>query len=400
MVILIFILLLWFFAYKVYSKKNYLILLPVFYIFVILWVALGFSNESLNNSIWFVEDEQIAKTYFIFITAAISFYIGVSTFERKKDKNDFQLDRIRKILFSLSSNYIVIFYILAIVLFHFAYPIEFIYFRESYGQLYNGNNSLKLLFDLMVNVLALILPFHKSKTFRILLLILLLIFLQGLNKRLIVLIPLLYFLGVYIRDLRFSYSKSFALILTALFFAATTYSYRNNSQQGIIYNIMYFYNNGLNIDLSIEGINYLFGYSFLATLATASFFDIPAIEFWISVNPLPSTIIDVSSVVTEHKLTVYAPYSALGTLGSLGFIYVSIYYFLAGLLFNCCKSYFPKRFSIASVVILLFFVLFLVLSVQYQLRATTRFVYYAIVYFTVLKTVSIYFSNLKQRNQF
>ena len=397
MAVLIF-LLLWFFTYKLYKKKNYLILLPVFYMFVSLWVVLGFADDSLNQSIWLIEDKHILKTYLIFGCASISFYVGSSVLKERKNSGGFDLERIKLIFSRLNSSYIFIFYIATILLMHIAYPMEFLYFREGYLPLYNGNNTLQLFFDFMVYIIAMLLPFHKSKIVRYILFFLLLVFLQGLNKRLIILIPVIYFLGSYVRDMKFHYLKFFLLISVSLFFAAVVFSYRNNYEQGIISNIIYFYNKGLDFDLSIAGINYLFGFSFLSTLATSSFFDVTISELLVSINPLPSTIIDVSHVVENHKITVFAPYSALGTLGSLGLLYVCVYYLFAGFVFNYCKYYFPARFSVLSLLIFLLFLSFAMLSVQYQLRTTTRFIYYAIFYFTMFKLISSYFSTLKKHN--
>lgn len=377
-----------FFYYKLSSKKNYLILLPVLYVFVGLWVALGFSTEYLNDSPWSIQEDHVINTYFIFIVASISFYIGLSVIRHKKASSRIDVERIRSILYKLESSTIILLYVATVFMMHIAYPYEYIYFREGYLPIYGGSNMLKMLFELMVFVLLIVLPFYKSKVGRLLLLVLILILVQGLNKRMTVLLPILYLMSSYVRDSKLNYSSFFILILVSLLFSATAYEYRGNLEQGVISNIIYFYNNGINFEMSLDSINYLFGFSFLSTLVTSSFFDVSLNEFFISINPLPSTIIDVSSVINKHKITVFAPYSALGTLGVLGFAYVSVYYFIAGLIFNFCKTYFSVRFSMASSIIFLLFMSFTMLSLQYQLRTATRFVYYAVFVFLFFKVIS------------
>lgn len=391
------LLLLVFFSYKLYSKKNYLILLPIFYTFVSLWVAIGLADDTLKNSIWYFKESDIVTTHFVFLGAAISFYLGSTCISRKDKLVIFNIEKLRNSFRLITNNQIVTLYLVSIILLHFAFPAELLYFRGSYGEIYDGRNGLKMLFSLLVNITALILPFHKSKLARNILLIILLIFLQGLNKREILLVPILYFFGSYIRDLKINYINLLVASFLALFFASTAYSFRHNSEQGIISNIVYFFNNGIDAETTFDGINYIFGYSFLATLATNTVFKVTFSEFLISINPLPSFLIDITPVLDNHKLTVFAPYSALGTLASLGFAYVCIYYFLCGFFFNFCKSHFPSRFSIASPLLLLFFMMFTVLSVQYQLRTVTRFIYYAVIYFAILKTVAILISNLNRR---
>lgn len=394
--ILVFLLLLWFFSYKASNKKDYLIMLPLLYSFVGLWGALGFLDNDLSGADWYIKDEHIIKTYFIFIIASVSFYLGsIPTLSKNKSGN-LGFEKIRDIFFKLNDRYIILFYFFVVVFFHIAYPFEHLYFRVGYLPLYDGNNGLKLFFDFAVIILSIILPFFKSKIGRVFFFILLLILVQGLNKRIIVLLPLLYFLGSYLRDFKFHYLRFLILISVSIFFSGIAYKYRDNYEQGIISNIVYFYNNGVDFDGVLEGLNYLFGFSFFSTLVTYSFFDASLSDFLISINPLPSFILDVSAVVDKHKITVFAPYSALGTLGILGFTYVFAYYFAVGLIFGCCKNYFPMRFTSASFIVFVVFILFSVTSLQYQLRTATRFVYYAMFVFFIFKIVSVYFSVKKR----
>lgn len=363
-------------------------MLPLLYTFVGLWVALGLSNQYLNDSLWPIEERHLFETYFAFIVASVSFYLGLSVIRRKNNSLRVDVERIRLILSGLNGRTIIFLYASTVFVMHIAYPFQYLYFREGYLPIYGGSSVLKLLFNLMVFALSVVLPFYKSKLIRLLLFVFILLLVQGLNKRLIVLLPLLYFLGLYIRDSRFNYGAFLLLALSSLFFSGLAYEYRNNLSQGVVTNIVHFYHNGLSFDKMLEGVNYLFGFSFFSTLITSSFFEVKLIEFFISINPLPSNIIDVSSVTENHKITVFAPYSALGTLSALGIAYVSVYYFFVGLVFSFCKSYFPVRFSMASSIIFIFFMLFSMLTLQYQLRTATRFVYYAMFVFFVFKICS------------
>ncbi len=140
--ILVFLLLLWFFSYKASNKKDYLIILPLLYSFVGLWVALGFLDKDLSGADWYIKDEHIIKTYFIFIIASVSFYLGsIPTLSKNKSGN-LGFEKIRDVFFKLNDRYIILFYFFVVVFFHIAYPFEHLYFRVGYLPLYDGNNVL------------------------------------------------------------------------------------------------------------------------------------------------------------------------------------------------------------------------------------------------------------------
>lgn len=118
------------FSYKASNKKDYLIILPLLYSFVgLLWVALGFLDKDLSDAYWYIKDEHIIKTYFIFIISSVSFYLGlIPTLSKNKSVNlCFKKDR--DLLNSNEQLEIVLKYLNEISL-HLALNGEFDFFKK------------------------------------------------------------------------------------------------------------------------------------------------------------------------------------------------------------------------------------------------------------------------------
>lgn len=386
-----------FFCARTVVVKDLLIILPIFYSLIGTWVGFGFADDVLQRVDAFnITKNSVMKTHYVFLVSAWSFYFGlcIKRPDFSRYPNVYMLasffERIPKLA-------IVCFAFFTVALVHFAYPLDKIYFRQGYASIYDGGTVLKSLVSLLVPVCSLLLPFHKNKFVRYLLFIIIVFFVQGLNKRLLLLIPIFYYLGSYIRDRRFSLKRSTAFAIMTVFFAGYVLEYRLHSYQGVIPNLQQFFESGVDLSSIWMGMNYLFGFSFYSTMVTSNFFDVTLSSIYLSINPLPGSMLNLESIVSEHKISKYAPYSALGTLGIIGIPAVFLYFFMAGLIFKLIFIYFPRRFRLLLFVVIVLFLVFTVMSLQYNLRTSVRFLYYSVMFFFIIKIFSMFILSLKRR---
>lgn len=114
---------------------------------------------------------------------------------------------------------------------------------------------------------------------------------------------------------------------------------------------------------------------------------IGASALFVSLSPLPSAISipgypDWSSIRHSLRVSPYIPYNAIGELLNHGWVWLVVYYyfvgFIAGWLDNRTRSCVSSRSRLGYMLGCGFLLLFSVLSTQYNLRSSTRLIWYAI----------------------
>jgi hypothetical protein len=109
---------------------------------------------------------------------------------------------------------------------------------------------------------------------------------------------------------------------------------------------------------------------------------LPSADLWISVDPRPGGLSGWYNVSRRHRFNAFAPYAGLGELRNHSVRAVLVYYFLIGIVL----AHLDRRISVllrrqAPVVafaLLGLVGLFVLNSVQYNLRSSTRLMYYAL----------------------
>src|SRR5690606_27558951 len=136
-----------------------------------------------------------------------------------------------------------------------------VYLKHGYTIGESGGEHFRILFTLLLPLTALTLPFVRSRAQRYILLFLLVLMVQGANSRSTALIPALYIVGATIRSKRIGVVKFVSLSALSLVLAMMAFEYRNNAVQGVVGNLINLFVNGINFDLLIYAMNYLFSYS-------------------------------------------------------------------------------------------------------------------------------------------
>ncbi len=123
---------------------------------------------------------------------------------------------------------------------------------------------------------------------------------------------------------------------------------------------------------------------------------IPAEAFWISVNPLPGRFAGWEDIRSSLRINAYTPYNSLGELAASGWITLIGWAVAAGFLLALASriaSRLPGNYrTAASLLILAGSAFFSLLILQYNLRSSTRLVWYVFLGSIVIWGASITFS--------
>ena len=110
---------------------------------------------------------------------------------------------------------------------------------------------------------------------------------------------------------------------------------------------------------------------------------LPRRDLWIALNPAPGQASGWYEVADKHRLNIFTPYPALGELGNAGIRTVIVYYLFLGVFLSYLDS--RIRFYLRSnrpgipLAILGLCGLFVLLSLQYNLRSANRLLLYALI---------------------
>lgn len=175
---------------------------------------------------------------------------------------------------------------------------------------------------------------------------------------------------------------------------------RGMPQQGVIpllgnlASVMNASNNAYVEEVGIVASNLTFGVPLASYVGAQS--PIPKAVLATSVSPLPSFVsvpgLPTWDKVREHlRVSLYIPYSTLGELLNYGWLYLALYYLVAGTVaawLDVGVRYFTQRWSRWGY---LFgcgaFFLFAITSTQYNLRSATRIIWYALIIAALWRTL-------------
>ncbi|MFJ4288146.1 hypothetical protein ACIPY0_21100 [Paenarthrobacter nicotinovorans] len=129
----------------------------------------------------------------------------------------------------------------------------------------------------------------------------------------------------------------------------------------------------------------------------ATAFQQPAIDpsvFWISVNPAPGATAGWYDQAESLRINVYTPYAGVGELGNYGMGYVIAYFLVAGcllaLLDRTVMRLMVRGHGVMSLALVAMAGLFLLYSVQYNLRSSSRMLIYGVILAVAISIVSGY----------
>lgn len=377
------------------KSNNIFYVLPVFYALICVYTSLGvsffvYAKEVPFNFYYKLDENSINVMYTFYYTAIFSFLLGVISIRNDLSSIKFSFSRIRLKISDIGDGYKFGFVVFTIFVLHLGNGFSSLYSRVGYTiEDGSGMGSFRIIFIFLLPFAVFLLSFLKSKALRYASLFLLFMFLQGTTSRSLILVPVFYMLGASLRSNKVSYLKILLTIIFVIFIVIFTLQYRENLTQGVFPNILFFANNGLDMEYLSLGLNYILSYSFFASTLTIQDFDFNLASFKSSINPLPSSFIDVESMVESQSLNQYAPFPAIGTLSQGGYWYVVCYYYISGVIWSWFGGYLSRASNVFSVFMGVFFILFTLFSVQYNLRGVTRYLYYLIFISLLVKCFSV-----------
>lgn len=373
------ILILGFFLLFFGKKLGVYIILPLYYLFVVFYTFIGSELYNFAQDVPFgfyfdVDSTSIDRTYFLICFAAISFSSSLLILKKLFGFNyNVTLDIAR---IEINNNLVLLFFIITIVLLHVGLGVDHLYSRVGYAGA-TGSSSARILYTLLFPITCLSLPFIKNRILKWTLFLILIFLVQGTSSRNSILIPSLFFVGVCLRDSKVSIVKAIIFGALGLFFAAYSLQYRENQYQGVIPNIIFFINEGVDFNYLTRSVNYVSSFSFYAIALSTQEFGFNLSSFISSISPLPGRFINSDEMMSYQLLNKFAPMPALGFLATSGYFAVFCYYSLISMFWAFSAKLFSNSSKYVSLIIVVLFILFTILSLQYNLRAVTRIIYYA-----------------------
>ncbi|ELO1813098.1 oligosaccharide repeat unit polymerase [Vibrio fluvialis] len=372
-----------YFSLRELIKKNRVqLLLPIFYNFIVIYVLLGsfffdFSKEMPFDLFYKVKADSVINASLYYIYASVVYYIGCR-FVRTNKKLETGRNGL-SISFDINNQYLLISLIFFVhIIYIYGYGVEPLIYRRGYiDSSFERDMFMLKVFFMISPFLIVLIPFVKNRIFKYLIYFFSFFILFGASSRYVIMVPLLYMVGTYIK---YSQIKIRTVVINSLILCSSlvfVLQIRNEVYHGIVPNIHHLFSEGLDREYLFLGINYALSFSLYGTAYVLENFTHNAEAFYLSITPLPSSMIDIDVVLQEHKMIGPSPISAISALVLSGFLTLTVFYFFLGFVFSNLLERLKGK-SLFYFIILGLFVLFVLFSVQYNLRGATRFIYFSI----------------------
>jgi hypothetical protein len=386
-----------FLFYIIQVRRSIFISLPAYYHFCTLYTIIGTDYFSFAKEVPFdfyerINQSSLYETGLYFSLAAFSFYVGVIiTKNTRRGLVGMDFSGINYVFSKITNAQIVLSYFVLLFVFHFGHGISHVYFREGYLIGDGGIPVFRSIYTMLLPLTMILLPFYRGKLVRIGLLVFVLFLVIGSSSRNMLLVPFCYYFGVVIRTNRVRFYQLILLVLIIVLLASISMQYRYNTYQGAIPNMLTLLTKGVDLELVTFAINYLISFSYIASSLTIQDYFIDYKALYASITPLPSSYIDVDYMVENQKLNVNAPFTAIGVLAQAGFMTLSLYYFCAGYIWSRFGGDLINKTKVIGLLVYVLFFLFMMLSVQYNLRSVTRFIYYLFFFWLSISFLRVIF---------
>ena len=180
-----------------------------------------------------------------------------------------------------------------------------------------------------------------------------------------------------IEFLRTSKAKNFIFLLIGVFFSSVfALQNRRAESHGLIPYIQNLTSNGIDFEIGLYAVNYLTAYSYSLIAYLGADLQIDPKIFWLSVSPLPGDLINWGRYFQDLRVNIYMPYSSFSELRSHGWGYFFGYMLCAFALFRISELILAKCGDKFPLIVLPFHLAFSYSMFQYNLRQSSRYVYY------------------------
>ncbi|NNN61208.1 hypothetical protein FKQ60_10135 [Vibrio sp. A11] len=371
-----------FYIYRMFKTNSILLLLPIYYLFTVSYVLTGvfflnYAKETPFDLYGRVSELYILKASLFYILASVSFYAGSSVF---KDKHCVQLFFQSKIKIKHQKSLLIL-CVFAFFVFIFSYGVEPLIYRDGYISEYHDRNKTGLiLFYFIAPIAFLFVPFVKGSIVNKVIYIFFFFILFSSSSRFLVMLPFLYIVGSYLRDGYFKFSIFFVNMVLIVLGLVFVLQIRYYPQQGLLPNIASLFSKGIDVDYLFIGLNYAFSFSLMGTAYVIEHLQFDLQGFLIGINPIPSRYLNISHMLDVQEMLPTAPISAISLLSQFGILAVLFFYLISGVVFSYVISRLKGK-TILYYAVAGLFIIFMLLSIQYNIRGLTRFLYGSIFIF-------------------
>lgn len=191
-------------------------------------------------------------------------------------------------------------------------------------------------------------------------------------------------------------------IVLSLFFLAYVIQLRHVETHGLIPYLGFIFNS---FDKIYE--NFIFNIYYM--LIFGNYVTIDTIDrglatwntIFVSLNPLPGSMVGWYEYAPMLRINRYCPYSSHGEVFTMGILFTIIYYKMLGFMIMYLDIYFRRlminKKYLIPIIILLFVGLHLVYGFEYNLRSSVRYIYYIFFILLMSKIVSLLLKGMKKK---
>lgn len=319
------------------------------------------------------------------LSAIIFFNFGIF-FSNKF--NSRKINNINNIVIeNINNTYIIAFTILTLFIGFMAYDFQQLMYRTSYVPV-GTNDALAIAFKVLSPAAAVLCAFLRKTFIKYLFILLLCLIPFALGSRAIVLTLGMFYLGLLIQGKKINFLTQVMLIGLIVIGFFSSYYLRGFNSQGLsvnFYNTLQIFSDTTQI---IEAFNYISSYSIFAMEYSIAENLSSTKSFWLSVNPLPSSFLDLSSLYIDAKINEFSPVPGMVMVYREGLLIHSIFYYIMGYYFN--KIFITTKNHASYGLFISLFVGILFMNSQYMLRESVRLFYYCLIIFLIISNLKIF----------
>lgn len=388
------------FIYSSYFlKSNIVYLFPLFYSFIFLYTYFGANYFEYAYDVPFAEQISykinINGVGFAYLITILSFTLGIEIAKRNYSWGKNELGRyvqqsaipnFNEININIRNGYIYAVFFTSIVLSLLAYNVNELIYRNTY--VIESINKFVILHNLSLILAVFLIAFIKKSIVRNFCFIILLLVPFSLNSRIFSLCIFIFYFGLYVKNgFRINFRSKIILLLLLVVSFITSLGFRKNMTQGLIPNVLNFFDIYTYFDIFIQSFNYVTSFSVFASQYAIDYGYSDLKAFYISVNPLPSAFLDIDYIYNNSWINTYAPAPAIAMSYNAGPFYCFSYYFICGFIF----TYIIKKikFGLIYSLMVCLFIYFIFLNSQYIIREGTRLLFYFILFYFLYRSYII-----------
>lgn len=340
---------------------------------------------------------------YIFSSSSLLFLLGQRLLFKNK-KLELNKKENKKISM-YKNNFFAVFSLFTVFVVIQSTGLDNLIYRQGYV-IENADLSFRKIADVMIWISIITLPLIKNKLLMRISFILLFLSFLGLGSRSAMVVLFSYPIINYFIN-RGGRLKLVLMLFVATIFSLAILDVRSDTFQGIIPIFNKIIELDLNLDTLVFLINYISSYSILLFSDYLDSYIISYHYYYMSLNPLPGTFLDIAGIDSWARFRKNIPHSAFSQMYvHSGAISIMIFFFLHGLLCGYIKNRINKTFISIKLKMSMFilcdflFIVPIVRAMQYNLRTASRLEYMIILVGLVLVFIMyIYRLRSKRKNE-